>query len=122
MDEIEQVDEQLSFWAQHRFLVLIGLTIVISLVLVAVGLVIYNVSGAAQLDLSRPDYKSVSSQVVDDVDIIDDYSSTGAINTVTITQFKELFDEQATSASAIDAFGGDPLDPEVLEYGQGDNQ
>lgn len=121
MNEIDQNSEQLGYWAQHRFLLMIGLTIIVALILVVVGLVIYNVSGAAQLDLSRPGYKSVSSQVVDESDKITDYSSTGPINVDTITEFKELFDERAASASAIDAFGGDPLGPQALENGQGES-
>lgn len=119
MDEIERVEqEELGFWARHRFLVLIALTIVISLILVGVGLAAYNLSGASQLDLSRPGLEVVSDQVVNESQNIGDYSATGPVNTTTIEEFKKLFDEQAESASAIDAFAGDPLNPQILEFGQ----
>lgn len=121
---MEQLDsqsdeQQLTFWSEHRFLVLIGLTIIIAMVLVAVGLVIYNVSGASKLDLSRQEFKSVSSQVIKTSDTVDDYAPLGAVNEDTITEFKQLFDKQAESAHSVDAFGGDPLNPDELEFGQG---
>lgn len=51
-----------AFLSRHRFIVLLVAAILISLVLTAVSLAIYNSSGAAQLDLSRPGYRSVSDQ------------------------------------------------------------
>lgn len=107
-------DESLSVFSKHRMAVLISVTIVISLALVSIALVMYNLSGAAQLDLSRPGYKSVSNQVVDESDNIIDYSAFGPVNESTINEFKTIFDGQATSASAVDAFGGDPLNAKKL--------
>ena len=34
----------------------------------------------------------------------------------TIDEFIFLYDEQAEKAKAVDAFNGDPLNPEVLEF------
>lgn len=112
----EQIEEELSFWDKHRFLLLIALTILISVVLVVISLVIYNVSGSAQLDLSRPGYKSVSDKV-DRTDPITEYSAFGPVNRATIQEFLNIYDEQATKAKAVDAFNGDPLNPELLEFG-----
>jgi hypothetical protein len=106
---------QLGFWDQHRFLLLIIGTIVISLVLVVVSVVIYNVSGSAQLDLSRPGYQSVSNQVERGSDI-EDFSATGPVTLEVIDGFTELYDAQAKRAKAVDAFNGDPLNPELLEF------
>ena len=105
----------LRFRDQHRFLILITGTIIISVALVIVSLVIYNVSGSAQLDLSRPGYKSVSDKV-DRTNEITDYSSFGPVNKETVKEFTTLYDEQAKKAKAVDAFNGDPLNPEVLEF------
>ena len=108
--------EDLSFWDKHRFLLLIAITIVVAVGLVAVSLVIYNMSGAAQLDLSRPGYKAVASQAQTNTTTFANYSAAGPINAETIKEFQKLYDEQAESISAVDAFGGDPLNADTLEF------
>jgi hypothetical protein len=119
--ETAEVAEELSYWDQHRFLLLIALTIIVAIVLVSISLVIYNVSGSAQLDLSRPGYQSVSDKVDQD-DEIDEYDASGPVNTTTVNEFTTLYDAQAAKAKAIDAFNGDPLNPEVLEFGEAGNE
>lgn len=103
------------FWDEHRFMLLIIGTIIISIVLVAVSIVIYNVSGSAQLDLSRPGYQSVSDKV-DRTDPVTDYSAFGSVDKGSVKDFTTIYDKQATKAKAVDAFNGDPLNPEVLEF------
>ncbi len=110
-------NELVGFWAEHRFFILVFATIIISLVLVGVSLVIYNVSGAAQLDLSRPGYQSVSNQVERE-DTSDIYSPSGSVTIESIDEFIKLYDEQAKKTKAIDAFNGDPLNPELLEFSE----
>lgn len=109
-------EEELSFWDKHRFLLLIVLTIAMAVVMTSISIVMYNVSGTAQLDLSRPGYQSVSDQVDTD-NAIDDYSAFGPVNKTTVGEFTEIYDEQADKAKAVDAFSGDPLNPEVLIFG-----
>lgn len=104
-----------GFWEEHRFFLLIIATIVISFVLVVISLVIYNVSGSAQLDLSRPGYEDVS-KLVEREDKIDGYSAIGPINNESIDEFIKLYEEQGTKAKSVDAFNGDPLNPETLEF------
>jgi len=119
MDEpqvIPTVEPEVTYWDQHRYLLMVSLTIIVAVILVVISMVIYNISGAAQLDLSRPGYQSVSSQV-DRTDEIKDYSALGAVNKSTVDEFTKLYDAQAVKAKAIDAFNGDPLNPEVLEFG-----
>jgi len=108
--------DELSFWGKHRLSLLLIGTVSIALVMTVVSVAIYNTSGAAQLDLSRPGYLSVSDQV-EKTDSIDTYSSSGAVNKDTIEEFIKLYDAQAKKAKAVDAFNGDPLNPEVLEFG-----
>jgi len=118
MDDLQQTAEQQgSFISRHRFFILVGLTIVAALIMVSVSLVIYNLSGAAELDLSRPGYKEVRDQVIDEEATFENYSAAGQINTTTINEFKDLLDDQAAAAAAVDAFGGDPLGPDSLDYG-----
>jgi hypothetical protein len=75
---------------------------------------IYYDSGAAQLDLSRPGYKDVRTQVVTNDSDLQDYSSAGSINQSTISDFKSLYAKQATKIETVDAFGGDPLNQDTL--------
>ena len=127
MDELQAppIDEvaelELTFWDQHRFMLLVGGTIVVALILVTISLVIYNVSGSAQLDLSRPGYQSVSDKV-DPSDEIIEYNASGPVNKTTVNEFTTLYDAQAAKAKATNAFNGDPLNPEVLEFGVAGNE
>lgn len=115
--EIQPVnEEELSYFAKHKYLVLIALTIVISLILVGFSLFMYQISGTAQLDLSRPGYQSPEAQSQTEETRFEDYSASGDINLTTIEEFRTLYNKQAESATALDAFSGDPLSPEALEY------
>lgn len=109
-------DDDMTFWDRHRLSLLLILTVIVALILTAVSMFAYNASGTAQLDLSRPGYLSVSDKV-DKTDKITEYSAFGSVNKDTIDEFTKLYDEQAAKAKAIDAFNGDPLNPEVLEFG-----
>ena len=109
-------EEQLSFWDEHRFMLLIIGTLIIAVVLVSISIVIYRVSGSAQLDLSRPGYQSVSDKV-NRTDPVTDYSAFGPVNKSTVNDFTKIYDAQAAKAKAVDAFNGDPLNPAVLESG-----
>ena len=112
---ISEHAEDLTFWAQHRFLLLIGLTIVVALVLVSVSLVIYNQSGAAQLDLSRPGFQPVANQANDNSASFKSYASSGPVNSATIGEFQSLYSDQVSSVNTVDSFGGDPLNIDTLE-------
>lgn len=110
MNKLHAID---IFHSKHRFELMIVLAILISSVMVMISMSLYDNSGAAQLDLSRPGYKDVRAQVV----IGDDfktYPSTGSINWTTVTEFKSLFNQQAKKIELIDAFSGDPLSPDAL--------
>lgn len=76
-------------------------------------MVIYTQSGAAQLDLSRPGYKSVSNQVQVE-DSTSTFSASGPVDKETFEEFLKLYDEQSEKAKSVDAFNGDPLNPEVV--------
>jgi len=111
---MEESEVKQTFWSEHRFMLLIGLVIVISIVLTIISMFIYTSSGAEQLDLSRPGYISATDEI-DDNDKVTEYSSTGAVNADTIKEFQKLYNAQVDSNAKVDAFGGDPLNPDVLE-------
>ncbi len=108
-----EVETPMTFWDRHRLSLLLIITICVALMLTVVSVTIYNISGAAQLDLSRPGYQSVSDQVDRD-NKIEQYSAYGPINADTVREFMVLYDKQADKAKAVDAFGGNPLNAEVL--------
>lgn len=115
MTEEELVAESrtMSRWEQHRFLLLIGGTILISLFLVGVAMALYASSGAAQLDLSRPGYKSVRDQVAPS-DSLTSFPSSGEITEDTLSQFRTAYDKQADQATNVDSFGGDAMSDKSL--------
>lgn len=107
--EAQSLKEGLATWRHdHRLAIMITSAIAISLVLVWVSMWLYDSSGAAQLDLSRPGYSSVRDQASPD-DNIDAFPSSGAITEDTLREFDELFSQYADEATAVDAFGGDVL-------------
>ena len=109
-------DEDMTFWDKHRLSLLLIITVIIALALTVISMVAYNASGTAQLDLSRPGISSVSDKV-DKTDKISEYSSFGTVTKDSINEFTKLYDAQAVKAKAVDAFNGDPLNPEILEFG-----
>lgn len=109
-------DDDMTFWDKHRLSLLLILTVLIALAMTIVSMFAYNASGTAQLDLSRPGYQSVSNKV-DKTDKITEYSAFGSVNKDSINEFIKLYDEQAAKTKAVDAFNGDPLNPEILEFG-----
>jgi hypothetical protein len=114
LDE-KAAERPIPFWDRHRLSVLLIGTVLIALLMTTISVIIYNTSGAAQLDLSRPGYRSVSGQVTK-TDGIDTYSASGSVNKDAIEEFMKLYDAQAAKAKAVDAFSGDPLNPDTLEF------
>ena len=108
--------EHLSGWQQHKFMVLVGATITLSLVLVALSLWLYNSSGAAQLDLSRPGYQSVRDQVDHGSDFTG-FPSSGTIDQEALDEFRKLYEEQLKEATTVDSFGGKVMSDEALGIG-----
>lgn len=116
----EAKEASMSPWEKHRFLVLVGATIVISFILVAISLFLYNSSGAAQLDLSRPGYVSVREKV-DTTNKFKSFPSTGPIDDEAIRLFRQLYEDQVEKAIAIDSFGGKVMTDESLSIGDPDS-
>jgi len=118
---ILEPDEDMTFWDKHRLSLLLIITVLIALILTVISMFAYNASGTAQLDLSRPGVSSVSDKV-DKTDKISEYSSFGTVTKGSIDEFTKLYDAQAIKAKAVDAFNGDPLNPEILEFGINANE
>lgn len=113
-DGITKDESTIVLFAKHRLLVLIVATIIITLIFTAVGLMLYNRSGSAQLDLSRPGYRGVDEIVEKNKTKFIEYPASGDINDATLKQFDELYKTHLKSVKTVDAFDGDPLTPEAL--------
>lgn len=113
MSEERPVEIRAFRWREHKFLLLVGATIVTSLVLVGVALGMYARSGAAQLDLSRPGYQDVREHA-DRNDQLTAFPATGKITEESLEQFKKLYDPQSKRVIDYESFGGDPLSDKAL--------
>lgn len=93
---------------------MIVVAIFIALSLTGLSLALYKMSGAEQLDLSRPGYDLVRESASGD-EKFDSFSSTGAVDEKALAEFRKLYDQQAGKATAVDSFGGDALSDESLQ-------
>jgi hypothetical protein len=112
-EEQHQKAMAISRFGQHRLLIMVGIVIVVAVFMTCVSMALYVASGAAQLDLSRPGYKSVQSKA-NEFEKFDGFSATGPIDGGTLDDFKKQYDQQANEASGLDAFGGDVLNESAL--------
>lgn len=108
---------ELSFKDKYSLFLFISASIFLSFIIVIISMVMYDGSGAAQLDLSRPGYKDVRSQAKKNEGDFQNYSSSGQINKEAISEFKSIYNIQAQKVKSVDAFGGDPLNPDALGIG-----
>lgn len=100
-------------WSQHQFLVMIIGVIVIAGIFVAIAMDIYNTSGAAQVDLSRPGFKEVRKQASHDTTPVV-YPSDGAITKQSLNDFKKLYQDHQKKITD-DSFNPSVLSDESLQ-------
>lgn len=113
-DGITRDERVPSLLAEHRLTMLISGSIIIALVFAAIGLMLYNTSGTAQLDLSRPGFEGVDKLVKEGQTNLVEYPALGPINEETLTQFNRLYQTQLENVTSVDAFSGDPMAPDAL--------
>lgn len=112
-DELIADAAHLTGWEKHRFLVMIGASIVIALMLVAVSMKLYESSGAAQLDLSRPGYEHVNEKVAPS-EVFKGFSAVGEMDQVALDEFRKMYSKRAGQATNVDSFGGDVMSDAAL--------
>lgn len=100
-------------WQQHRFFTLIVGVIIISFFLVSVALSLYNSSGAAQLDLSKPGYQDVRQQAKRDT-TTKAYPSTGPLDKEALDSFAKMYTEHTGRVMSVDTFDSAALSEESL--------
>jgi hypothetical protein len=99
-------------WYRQQLILFIFGSIVIALMLVALSLAMYASSGAAQLDLSRPGYKSVQNEV-DQSDSFQSFPADGPVSKNALDQFQKLYDKQ-TKLVQGEAYNSSALDDSLL--------
>lgn len=87
----------------------------LAFILVSISMSIYYSSGAFQLDLSRPEYKSVRSQIAKDSKLTDkQFDTQGEISERVLDQFLDMYKEKSDKLIEAKAFSSDVLNDEQL--------
>jgi len=100
-------------WYRQRIVLFVASSIVIACLLVVVSMALYASSGAAQLDLSRPGYKSVQNEV-DQNDNFESFPANGSVDSKTVDQFLKLYDKQTQPVNNANVFTDDALSDQAL--------
>lgn len=111
-EHVEGHEGSKPFYRRDIFIFITG-SIIVAFTLVMVSMALYNSSGAAQLDLSRPGYKSVQGQL-DRTDDFESFPASGPVTDAVLEQFLKLFDKQIKSVDNIDAFSAGALEDQAL--------
>ena len=116
-DEVGRVADDATtenVFETHRFALLVGGVILISLFMVSVAISLYNTSGAAQLDLSRPGYKDVRKQVTYEASEVS-FPANGPLDKEALESFRKLYAARAKKISGTDSFDASALSEESLQ-------
>lgn len=108
LKELNKDAQKMSYWQAHKFWVMIAGALVIALFLVLVAMNLYNSSGTAQVDLSRPEYENVRDKVGRDIEVVS-FSATGDIDEETFEEFRKLFGEKADKVREGKYFSADAM-------------
>lgn len=114
IDDLRHDTVHMTKWEQHRFLMLVAGVIAISVFLVSVALSLYNSSGAAQLDLSRPGYQAVRNQAKRDI-VSTSFPSSGPLDKESLDQFSKLYAEQSGKVTSVDSYDAAALGEDSLQ-------
>lgn len=98
----------------HRLPAFLIVAISLAFILVTISVNVYYATGAYQLDLSRPEYKSVRSKIDPDSKKKEVFGAQGDISEESLDQFLTLYKEEASRVLEAKAFSGDVLSDEQL--------
>lgn len=113
-ERLKSEAEQVDFWKQHRFFILIAGAILLALFFVAIALNLYHSNGTAQLDLSRPGFQSVRDKIDRSGDN-DGFAASGRLDKAAFDEFRTKYQEQAERAKSTKGFSAEPLSDKALE-------
>lgn len=107
-------DKSASMVQRHKLPAFLAAVILLAVALVVVSVLVYYRTGAYQLDLSRPEYKDVRSQIEKDKKDDTLFEAQGPVDQAVLDNFLELYQVEADKALKADAFGTDVLSNEQL--------
>ena len=113
LEQLTHEARKMPFWQAHRFWMMIASALAIAFFLVLVAMNLYNSSGTAQLDLSRPEYENVRDQVGRGVDTVS-YPSTGEIDAQALDKYRELFTQKADDLKRGNYYSPDAITDAAL--------
>lgn len=102
-----------NFVLAHQFLFFIIFCIVIAFVMTMISLQLYRHSGAMRLDMSRPGYESVRSEVEKSRDD-QPYSATGELNEAAIDDFNNRVDRYKRELENLGTYDNSIISDENL--------
>lgn len=105
--------EEFTAWQRHRFFGLIAGVLMISMMLVAISLSLYNSSGAAQVDLSLPGYQAIQKQASQDR-TTDAFEASGALDTAAFDLYDTLYSKHLKRIGSED-YDSSPLGDDSLQ-------
>lgn len=103
----------------YKLLIAICAAIVVALILTSVSLVLYGVTGAATLDLSRPGYESARTKVQSqniDVDM-PPFAPTGKIDQSDMKQYLSQYKKRQLELKGYDSFNPTAISDAQLNLG-----
>ena len=114
MEELRTDAAEMTTWQKHRFFVLIVGVILVSIVLVCISLSLYNSSGAAQIDLSRPGLKSIQKEASRG-QVNDSFSSSGKLDTAAFDAFDKMYGNHSRRVVGAKSFDTEALDATIVQ-------
>lgn len=93
----------------HAFAAFIAGAIALACTLVMVSMVIYYVSGASRLDLSRPEYTSMRARIDQGRALDEGFPAQGSVTKETIDEFMKSYNHEAAKSTKAPVFSTDAL-------------
>lgn len=113
MNELSDQPGVAKPWYRSELFLFIGGSLIMAFVLVLIGMALYESSGAAQLDLSRPGYNLVRSEV-NQSNAFEGFPADGPVTRDVLDEFQELYEKQVKPVTGKDAFSSAVLDDSAL--------
>lgn len=121
MEELRNDAAAMTAWQKHRFFVLIVGVIAVSFLLVCIALGLYNSSGAAQVDLSRPGYQSIQKEASRG-QVNDSFPTSGKLDAKAFDSFDKMYGNHARRVVGADSFDTEALDTALVQVVAGAGQ
>ncbi len=99
---------------EHQLFMFTLIALIIAGILTLIGLQLYNSSGAAKLDLSRPGYVTVRESVDDNSENDEPFSASGNLDKAAVKDFQGRWTNLSGSLDKMGGFQAETLSDENL--------